>query len=229
MRKPPKKSMGREIVDATVQGAAGMVPIVGDPLAVAFAVAMGWTYNKRMAQWLEELAAAVNELQEEEDQLSFADLADDPVFADAVINASRAAQATYAREKLDALRNGVLNSTSPGAPDVDMQSRFFRLVEQFTAAHLTMLRFLADPVAWFDERKLDKPNIMAGGRGHILELGVPQFRDQRAWYDLLAGDLQSAGLANPNLHTVMTGSGVWASGLTALGVGFLAFVSDPRS
>jgi hypothetical protein len=50
MRKPPKKSTGREIVDATVQGAAGMVPVVGDPLAVAFAVAMGWTYNKRMAQ-----------------------------------------------------------------------------------------------------------------------------------------------------------------------------------
>lgn len=205
-----------------------MVPIVGDPLAVAFAVAMGWTYNKRMAQWLEELAAAVDELQEEHDRLTFEDLAGDPVFADAVINASRAAQATHAQEKLDALRNGVLNSTGPGAPDVDLQARFFRLVEQFTAAHLTMLRFLADPVAWFDQRNLDKPNIMAGGRGHILELGVPEFSGQRAWYDLLAGDLQSAGLANPNLHTVMTGSGVWAPGVTALGVEFLAFVSDPR-
>lgn len=229
MRKPPKKSTGREIVDATVQGAAGMVPVVGDPLAVAFAVAMGWTYNKRMAQWLEELAAAVTELQDEPNRRSFEDLADDPVFADAVINATRAAQATHAQEKLKALRNGVLNSTSPGAPDADMQARFFRLVEQFTGAHLTLLRFLANPVAWFDEKNLDKPNIMAGGRGHILELGVPEFRGQRVWYDLLAGDLQSTGLANPNLNTVMTGSGVWAPGLTALGVEFLGFVSDPKS
>jgi hypothetical protein len=168
-------------------------------------------------------------LQEEPNQRSFEELADDPVFADAVINATRAAQATHTQEKLEALRNGVLNSTGPGAPDADMQARFFRLIEQFTGAHLTLLLFLADPVAWFDERDLEKPNIMAGGRGHILEIGVPKFRGQRAWYDLLAGDLQTTGLANPNLNTVMTGSGVWAPGLTSLGVEFLVFVRDPRS
>lgn len=229
MRNPPQKGTGREIVEATVQGAAGMVPVVGDPLAVAFAVAMGWTYNKRMAQWLEDLAAAVTELQEERDNLSFDDLADDPVFADAVINATRAAQASHSDEKLEALRNGVLNSIGPGAAEVDMQSRFFRLIEQFTSAHLTILRFLADPVAWFDERSLDRPNLMAGGRAHILELGIPEFRGRRDWYDLLAGDLQSAGLASPNLHVVMTGSGVWAPGLTPLGAQFLAFVTEPRS
>lgn len=228
MRNPPKKGTSREIVEATVQGAAGMVPVVGDPLAVAFAVAMGWTYNKRMAQWLEDLAAAVTELQEERDNLSFEKLANDPVFVDAVINATRAAQATHAEEKLEALRNGVLNSIGPGGADVDMQARFFRLIEQFTPAHLVILQFLADPVAWFDERKMDRPNLMAGGRAHILELGIPEFRGRRDWYDLLAGDLQSAGLANPNLHVVMTGGGVWAPGLTPLGAQFLAFVTAPR-
>ena len=44
-----------------------------------------------------------------------------------------------------------------------------------------------------------------------------------------SGDLQRAGLADPNLHVVMTGAGMWAPGLTGLGGQFLQFVSDPRT
>jgi hypothetical protein len=67
------------------------------------------------------------------------------VFVDAVVNATRAAQATHQSEKLDALRNGVLHSLDEDAPTLDEQARFFRLVEQLTPAHLRMLRFLNDP------------------------------------------------------------------------------------
>jgi hypothetical protein len=53
-----------------------MVPVVGSPLAIAFALAMGWTYNRRMTAWLDELAEAVDELQERTDGLCFDALAD---------------------------------------------------------------------------------------------------------------------------------------------------------
>lgn len=206
-----------------------MVPIVGSPVAVAFAVAMGWTYNKRMTAWLDGLAEAVDDLQNQMDApISFEDLADDPVFVDAVVHATRVAQATHQEEKLEALRNAVLNSTQVGAPELDVQARFFRFIDQFTATHLVMLRFLRDPAAWFDERGIDKPDIM-GGRSYILERGIPEFADRRDWYDLIAGDVQSAGLASPNLHVVMTNSGVWGPGLTQLGQQFVQFVTDPRS
>lgn len=60
-------------------GATGMVPIVGSPVAAALARAMGWAYNRRMQQWLEDLAEAVTELQEHSsDPLSYEDLAEDP-------------------------------------------------------------------------------------------------------------------------------------------------------
>lgn len=46
----PKKSTTRAIVEQSIVAGAGLVPIAGSPLAVAFAVAMGWSYNKRMRQ-----------------------------------------------------------------------------------------------------------------------------------------------------------------------------------
>lgn len=229
MERPPNKSTAREIVEAAVEGGVGMVPIAGSPIAVAFAVAMGWTHNRRMQAWLDDLATAVDDLQHQMDEpLSFEELADNDTFVDAVIAGTRAAQATHQQEKLEALRNGVLNSIGPSAPDLDQQARFFRFVEQFSASHLVMLNFLRDPVAWFDDRGLEKPDIMASGRAYILELGIPQFAGRRDWYDLIAGDIQSAGLGHPNLQSVMTGSGVWSSGLSALGRAFLAFIHDAR-
>jgi hypothetical protein len=104
MQTPPEKSTARELTEQTISAGAGMVPLVGSPVAVAFAVAMGWSYNRRMRAWLEDLAEAVNELQEAaEEPLTFDDLANNHGFTDAVVNASRAAQATHQEEELRAL------------------------------------------------------------------------------------------------------------------------------
>jgi len=230
VEKPPKKSTTRELVEAGVEGAAGMVPIVGSPIAVAFAVAMGWTYNKRMTQWLEDLASAVDDLHSRMDEpLSFDDLADDPIFTDAVVNATRAAQATHREEKLSALRNAVLNSVLVGAPEIDEQARFFRLIEEFTPAHLTLIQYLSSPNDWFDAHGIDKPQFMSGSRAHLLEVGVPQFAGKADWYNLLAGDLNRASLTIAGLGGMVTGGGMWDPLLSPLGQRFLRFIQDPRT
>jgi len=228
MEPPPKKSTSREFVERTVEGAAGMIPIAGNPLAVALAVAMGWTYTRRMTQWMEDLAAAVTELQERTDGLSFADLAEDDAFVDAVIAATRAAQATHVEEKLEALRNGVLNTLGPDAPTLDEQARFFRLIEQFTPAHLRLLAFLNDPGAVFDAAGLPRPDLVSGGRADLIEDGMPEFKDRRDWYDLLDRDLAAASLTNHGgLHAMQNGASLWRPATSDLGRRFLAFISEP--
>lgn len=224
---PPKKSTAREVTEAAVSSAAGMVPVVGSPLAVAFAMAMGWSYNERMRAWLDELAAAVTELQDRTDGLTFEDLAQNPVFTDAVINATRAAQATHLAEKLDALRNAVVNSLRPDAPTADEQARFIRLVEQFTPGHLRLLTFLNDPAKAFTDVGRPSPTPMMGGRGNLLEDAMPEFAGRRDWYDLLARDIDAASLAQTNLHATMSGSGLLASATTDLGKRFLQFIEAP--
>lgn len=229
MEMPPKKSTGREAVENVVVGAAGMVPVAGNPLAVALAVAMGWTYNRRMTKWMEDLAEAVTELQERTDGLSFDELTQDEAFVDAVVAATRAAQATHAAEKLEALRNGVLNALGPDAPSLDEQARFFRLVDQFTSAHLRLLALLDDPGTVLDAEGIQRPEFgMSGSRSALVER-LPEFAGRRDWYDLLDRDLGAASLTNGSgLHTMMTSAGLWQSATSALGKRFLAFIRDPR-
>ncbi|MDX6237535.1 MAG: hypothetical protein QOG10_2350 [Kribbellaceae bacterium] len=223
MTDKPNKSRSREVVEAVVEGGAGAVPFVGGPLAAALALAMNWSYNKRMDLWLDQLAEAVDQLGRR-----FEDLAGDEVFVDAVINATRAAQTTHQQEKLDALRHAVVNSVAPGAPDVDEQARFFRLVEQFSAAHLRLLNFLDDTGAVFDRDGRARPSYQYGSLGQLLEDAIPAFAGRRDWYDLLMTDLVNSRLvlgdAN-SLHGTMTEHGLYQKRSSALGQRFLAFIS----
>ncbi len=221
---PPTKSSAREITEAAIEGSAGLIPVVGSPLAVAFALTMGWAYNKRMTAWLEGLAEAVTELQEQSAEWTFEALAQDEVFVDAVAAASRAAQATHSAEKLAALRNGVLNSLAADAPSLDEQARFFRLIEEFTPAHLRLLSFLDEPGRFFDEAGVARPTLMMGGRSSLLQ-ELPEFRDRRDWYDLLSNDMAAAMLTNHGgLHVTQSGASLWEPATSPLGKRFLAFI-----
>jgi hypothetical protein len=228
MERPPSKKTSRELVEKVVEGGVSMVPIAGGPMAVAFAYAVGRAHNRRMQTWLESLADAVNDMQTRGDGVDLDALAEDERFIDAVVSATRAAQATHDEDKLAALRNGVLNTLGPKAPTEDEQLRFFRFVEQFSPAHLRLLDFLHDPGAFFDRAGITRPNYGMGGRSTLLEDGMPELRGQRDWYDLLFGDLSTAGLTNGTLHVTQTGASLWLSATSLLGDRFLTFICDPR-
>jgi hypothetical protein len=221
MKEPPEKSTKRELAEKAIEAGAGLIPIVGSPLATVFAYMVSWSHNERMKLWLEDLAHAVDEMQE-----TLEELTDDDVFLDAVVNATRAAQATHQQEKLDALRNGVVHSVGPDAPTIDEQARFFRLIEEFTPSHLRLLAFLDDPGAVFDAAGIARPELMAGARSHLLEAGMPEFRGQKPWYDLLMSDLTRASLVVGQLGGMQTGGSLWVSATSDLGKRFLAFIAD---
>jgi hypothetical protein len=214
-------------MEGVVEGAVGMVPVVGSPIASLLAVAMGWSLGKRTNAWLDELAETVEEMRKRLDgQPTVDELVNDDVFVDAVVNATRAAQGTHQKAKRDALRNGVYNSLGPDAPAVDEQVRFFRLIDEFSPAHLRLLRFLDDPSAVYESAGVEKPNLMMGGRSHLLEAVWPEFAGQRPWYDLLAADLERTHLVGASgLHVTMSGAGVWGSATSDLGKRFLTFIT----
>ncbi|MGY1691878.1 hypothetical protein [Geodermatophilus sp. SYSU D01105] len=231
MDAPPQKSTARELVEKAVEGGVGMVPVVGSPAAVAFGYWVGRAHDRRMDEWLAGVAEAITELQDtSEDWPTFEDLAEDDVFSDAVVNATRAAQATHQAEKLEALRNGVLNSIGPFAPSIEEQTRFFRLVDQFSVAHLRLLAFFADPGGFFDRAGVDRPKLLMGGRASLLG-ALPEFASQpRDWTSLLTADLQAAALTDHGgLNTVQSGDSLWLPATSELGQRFLAFVRPPAT
>jgi hypothetical protein len=114
---PPGRNSGQEIVARVAEAALGSVPVVGNALAVTFVTALGWGLEQRREQWFTELAEGVEELRERVDGLDLDALIADDRFTDAVVSATRTVEHTHKADKIAALRNAVLNSAIPGAPD----------------------------------------------------------------------------------------------------------------
>ncbi len=229
MDRPPQKSNAREIMERAVEAGVGMLPVVGNPAAVAFASAMSWNFNKRMSAWFESLAEGVTALESRVDGLSFDKLADNDEFLDILVAATRAAQATSSKEKLDALRNGIVNSLLPNAPSLDEIHRFFRLVEQFTPSHLRLLSFLDHPHRFYDAAGVPEPSFYSAPRLALIE-HLPEFAGNTDWIRLIEGDLAAANLTNGSgVTTTMTESGLWQPATSALGRRFIAFIHDPNT
>src|SRR5215217_6373795 len=114
---PPSHSKGRQVAQTGTEMVVNMVPIFGGTIAVALTVALNHRLNERRERWFTDLAEAVEELQERLDGFDPDALADNDAFLDAVVTAIRIVDRTSQAEKLEMLRNAVLNSATPTAPD----------------------------------------------------------------------------------------------------------------
>jgi hypothetical protein len=73
-------------------------------------------------KWFTELAEGVEELRQRVDGLDLEALAGNDLFVDVVVTATRTVEHTRQAEKIEALRNAVLNSVASDAPDADTQA-----------------------------------------------------------------------------------------------------------
>jgi uncharacterized protein (DUF697 family) len=224
----PGKSTGREIVERTVEAALGSVPVAGAALAVAFVTAMGWRLEQRRDEWFTTLAEGLEELREQLADIDFENLAANDLFVDAVVTTTRTIEHTHQQEKIAALRNAVLNSVAPDAPDADTQAIFLNLVDRYTPSHLRLLMLWDDPSAWFAAHGLTPPQgVMSGSRTLTVEAGLPEMRGRKEFYLLIANELGSAGLLTASLSGMVTSAALMDRLTTNLGREFVRFISPP--
>ncbi|MFG1820380.1 hypothetical protein ACGFIF_41940 [Kribbella sp. NPDC049174] len=138
VHQPPEEPT-TELIDKLLAGALSSLPVAGGAAGAWYEYLMEGPYNRRLAEWRARITDVVNQL-----VLKVERLLDNEVFLDAFIQSTRIAQTTHQQEKLEALRNALENSVAPDAPDVDEQARFFRLVDQFSARHILLLRWAQD-------------------------------------------------------------------------------------
>lgn len=224
MDEAPKESTARQLAKATATGAVGAIPGVGSPIAAILGMVLGYGYGQRLEQWRDSVTEAIAELQDKVDQSK----ADDPEFLDTVVAATRAVAATSRQEKLDALRNAVVNTLLPSSPEDDLRLRYIRIIDEMMPEHLQLLRFLDDPRRWYDEHpELERKSYMMASKSAIIDPAFPSLSEAKM--DRLMGDLADWKIASNNYRTGMTEQGLWASSTTDLGRGLLAFIQDPAS
>jgi hypothetical protein len=203
------------------------VPMVGSAGQVILNEYAGRRLADRRTAWLNGLSEKLSSL---EAQIGdFAKLTSEDAFMDALTTASQIADRTSRAEKLEVLRNAVVNSVMPDAPDDDTQQLFFEMIDRFTATHVRMLKLLSDPPAWFERHGINRPDIYSGPKAAIVEAGMPELAGRQDLISRYAGALATAGLTSQPVTGMMTENGLWARASTPLGTEFLAFVADPET
>jgi len=131
-------------------------------------------------------------------------------------------------EKLESLRNAVLNTTSPLVEE-DLQHVFLNLIDELTPWHIRVLKFLDDPQEWLRRSVISPPKNALGTALSVLFTAFPELEKREAFARQLFRDLSARGLASDweSMNIVTGRSGMFASHTTNLGTQLLEFVTSP--
>lgn len=212
----PKKSKG-DIAHAVVKAGIGSVPVVGSAAAEFFQMLITPPLEKRREEWMQAVSEKLMVL--EEKGVAVEALQENEQFISTLMQATQIAMRTHQREKIDALRNAVLNAAKPQPPGEALQQIFLNLIDSMTEWHLRMLKLFHNPPPVH--------GLSMGGLSSVLEHHYPDLRGKRDFYDQVWKDLYLRGLVSTeHMHTTMSEMGLRQQRTTTMGAQFLAFVEE---
>jgi hypothetical protein len=224
----PKESRA-DIAHTIVKAAISGAPVVGGPAAELFALVIAPPLQKRQAEWMNEIAEGLKEVEQRTEGFTIESLKDHPQFISAVLNASQAAMRNHQAEKLEALRNAVLNVAIGSGLDEDTETIFLVLIDRYTPWHLRILRLLQNPLELGAAKGMRPENYYAGSRSQLLEEYYPELKGQRQFYDIIVADLVTQGMLSiRDVQGNITGHGMFQKVTSQWGDRFVAFITFPN-
>lgn len=206
----------REALEKSIE----QVPVAG-PIT-NFIVSRFWvpSASRRLEEWLKEFA---DDFDRHCAGCSIENIVKDEAFISASIQVARIVVSTHQREKLDYLRNALLNiAIGKGVGEVKQQI-FLNAIEVFTPAHVKILNLIWRSLSpdW-DQHSVPLP-LRTYSRA--IELLVPEVKGQPAIIAALLADLRNRGLTTLNSADIQFPQGGLVTNLT---VEFLHFVLNPQ-
>jgi hypothetical protein len=215
--KPPKRSKG-DIAHSVAKAALGSIPVAGNAAAEFFQLLVTPPLERRRDEWISEIDARLKKLETE--GITLSSLQANKQFISTLLQATQMALRTHQQEKLEALRNAVVNSARPGAEESEQQM-FLNFVDIFTGWHIQILRLFRTPPT--------VSTILSGPLSAVIERQFPELRGRRDFYDQVWRDLFFRGLVNTEeLQVMMTAHGLTQQRTTPLGNRFLDFIGARR-
>ncbi len=224
----PPKAGSDDVAYATVKAGISMIPVAGAPASELLGLIVTPPLEKRRSEWMESIGNGLLEL-EQKVNIVLQELQNNDKFIDTAMDATQIAIRTSEKDKLEALKNALLNSALPNSPDESLRKMFFSFIDTFGVFHIKFLELFQNPRNWFPEHGMQYQEIvMSGALSHLIERAFPSLRNNRELYDQIWKDLYLRGLVSTEgLHTMMTASGVEAKRTTGIGDAFLDFISSP--
>jgi hypothetical protein len=169
-----------------------------------------------------DVALGLKALEDKVESFKVENVVTDPTFVTVLLNAVTIAVRTHQQEKLDALRNAVLNSPLGKTPGENLQLVFLNLIDGFTELHIRLL-FIAHHMD--DHRKHFPPDLWEPmAMSEMLDKTMPEV-PQELW-KYVANDLSAKNLTDISYDSIVVPS-AGTSHLTDLGVQLAEFITSP--
>lgn len=148
---------------------------------------------------------------------------------DVILQATVVAYRTTREEKLEALRNAVVNVAAHRQSDRDLTAVFLELVDRFTPSHLRALQFFQSPTVFAKERGVQLPHVSESlppqSALRLLASDLDPTLVEQICLDLLDRRLINTSRNYEGEPTFGTNRDKWT---TETGDRFLEFVSRPN-
>ncbi|MDP8963442.1 MAG: hypothetical protein M3O33_05535 [Cyanobacteriota bacterium] len=155
------KTTTSDLLYALSKGSISLIPVAGGVLSELVSLLVTSPATKRRDRWVEQqLAEAFKLIGQKADYSLIKDLHENDLFLTIVLQATLIAGRTHQKEKLEALKNAVVNSVLTNAPEESLQLMFLNFVDTFTPYHLTMLDFVDKPIDWCRKNRINVDNRM---------------------------------------------------------------------
>ena len=99
------------------------------------------SYQKRLYNWMNDVVEKINELENKYDEFKAENLVNNELFLSAFQSSSRIAVQSHQKEKLDALRNALINTVIMKDIDENYKLLFITYIETITPFHMSLLKF----------------------------------------------------------------------------------------
>ena len=139
---PPKSDKG-DVAHTLAKAAVSAVPYIGGPAAELFNLVIVSPLEKRRQAWMEKVADALR-LLESRQGLNLEELQTNDTFVNVLIQASSIALRNHQKEKIEALKNAVINSALGINMREEFQLPFIRYIDELIPPHLLLLKYLYD-------------------------------------------------------------------------------------
>jgi hypothetical protein len=220
-----KPSSG-DLAHTIAKAGLSAIPVIGGPAAELFSAIIVTPLSKRRDKWILSIAEGLKRLEEEVKGFKIEELSKNEMFITTVMQASQAAIRNHQKEKLESLRNAILNAALPEPPKEYLQERFIIFIEIITSWHLKVLYFL-DEIFEFEIEHPDEDleEIVR----YALKNKFPELWEYNSqFYRHLVKELYDYGLIEMNVLTVGNIlQHISSSGTTDMGKKFLKFIRSP--
>lgn len=160
-----KYSALNTIITAAISG----VPLVGGPTSEIYSALVSAPLSKRREMWFTSLFEQLLELEEKVKGIDIEELAKNEVFISSLYSASGIAAKTHKVEKLEALKNCVINSALNINIEEDLQSIFFDFIDTMTPSHIKILKLIKNGVVMQTWNPKDESFIIRILCEHVFE------------------------------------------------------------